>query len=85
MAIYKAKLSPQGAVVMHVSNRHLELASVIVGIADANDQQYVAIAPCVLLSSTGSVGLADRVLKIFDSDVNVQALHAAAPHTAVNG
>jgi len=37
MAIYKAKLSPQGAVVMHVSNRHLELASVIVGIADAND------------------------------------------------
>ena len=25
------------AVVMHVSNRHLELASVVVGIADAND------------------------------------------------
>ena len=37
MEIYKAKLAPQGAVVMHVSNRHLELASVIVGIADAND------------------------------------------------
>jgi hypothetical protein len=37
MAIYKNKLAPQGAVVMHVSNRHLELASVIVGIADAND------------------------------------------------
>jgi hypothetical protein len=37
MAIYKKKLAPQGAVVMHVSNRHLELASVIVGIADAND------------------------------------------------
>jgi hypothetical protein len=37
MAIYKAKLAPHGAVVMHVSNRHLELASVIVGIADAND------------------------------------------------
>jgi hypothetical protein len=37
MAIYKDKLAPQGAVVMHVSNRHLELASVIVGIADAND------------------------------------------------
>jgi hypothetical protein len=36
MAIYKAKLAPQGAVVMHVSNRHLELASVVVGIADAN-------------------------------------------------
>ncbi|HWL21210.1 MAG TPA: fused MFS/spermidine synthase [Bradyrhizobium sp.] len=37
MKIYKDKLAPQGAVVMHVSNRHLELASVVVGIADAND------------------------------------------------
>jgi hypothetical protein len=37
MAIYKQKLAPQGAVLMHVSNRHLELASVVVGIADAND------------------------------------------------
>jgi len=36
MAIYKAKLAPGGAVVMHVSNRHLELASVVVGIADVN-------------------------------------------------
>jgi len=36
MAIYKSKLSPHGAVLMHVSNRHLELASVVVGIADAN-------------------------------------------------
>jgi hypothetical protein len=37
MKIYEDKLAPHGAVVMHVSNRHLELASVIVGIADAND------------------------------------------------
>jgi hypothetical protein len=37
MAIYKQKLAPQGAVLMHVSNRHLELSSVVVGIADAND------------------------------------------------
>ena len=37
MKIYKDKLAPQGVVVMHVSNRHLELASVVVGIADAND------------------------------------------------
>jgi hypothetical protein len=37
MAIYKNKLAPQGAVVVHVSNRHLELSSVIVGIAEAND------------------------------------------------
>jgi hypothetical protein len=37
MAIYKEKLAPQGAVLMHVSNRHLELSSVVVGIAEAND------------------------------------------------
>jgi hypothetical protein len=37
MEIYKKKLAPQGAVVIHVSNRHLELSSVVVGIADAND------------------------------------------------
>jgi hypothetical protein len=37
MKIYKDKLAPQGAVVMHVSNRHLELSSVVVGIAGAND------------------------------------------------
>src|SRR4029077_16835840 len=30
MKIYKDKLAPHGAVVMHVSNRHLELASVVV-------------------------------------------------------
>ncbi|HMH62940.1 MAG TPA: fused MFS/spermidine synthase, partial [Bradyrhizobium sp.] len=37
MEIYKDKLAPQGAVAMHVSNRHLELSSVVVGIAEAND------------------------------------------------
>jgi len=37
MKIYKDKLAPQGAVVMHVSNRHLDLEPVVVGIADAND------------------------------------------------
>jgi hypothetical protein len=37
MKIYKDKLAPQGAVVMHVSNRHLDLESVVVGIADANE------------------------------------------------
>jgi hypothetical protein len=37
MNIYKSKLAPHGAVVVHVSNRHLELASVIVGVANANN------------------------------------------------
>jgi hypothetical protein len=36
MAVYLRKLSPHGMVVMHVSNRHLELASVVAGIAAAN-------------------------------------------------
>jgi hypothetical protein len=36
MAMYKAKLRPHGMVVMHISNRHLELASVVAGIAAAN-------------------------------------------------
>ncbi|HEY3640650.1 MAG TPA: fused MFS/spermidine synthase [Xanthobacteraceae bacterium] len=36
MAIYLRKLAPHGIVVIHVSNRHLELASVVGGIAAAN-------------------------------------------------
>jgi hypothetical protein len=36
MEIYLAKLAPHGMIVMHVSNRHLELSSVVAGIAQAN-------------------------------------------------
>ena len=36
MAIYKTKLAPQGVVIMHISNRHLELRSVVEGIGAAN-------------------------------------------------
>jgi hypothetical protein len=36
MAIYLKKLSPRGIVLIHISNRHLELASVVTGIAAAN-------------------------------------------------
>jgi spermidine synthase len=36
MAIYLKKLGPHGMVALHVSNRHLELASVVTGIAAAN-------------------------------------------------
>jgi hypothetical protein len=36
MAVYKSKLAADGAVLMHISNRHLELASVVAGIAAAN-------------------------------------------------
>jgi len=37
MTIYRQKLVPEGIVAIHVSNRHLELASVVAGIAKAND------------------------------------------------
>ena len=37
MEIYKRKLSPNGIVLIHISNRHLELGSVVTGIAAAND------------------------------------------------
>jgi len=36
MAIYLKKIAPGGIVTIHVSNRHLELASVVAGIAAAN-------------------------------------------------
>lgn len=36
MAIYLRKLAPGGIVVMHISNRHMELGSVVAGIAQAN-------------------------------------------------
>ena len=36
MALYARKISADGMVIMHLSNRHLELASVVAGIAQAN-------------------------------------------------
>jgi hypothetical protein len=36
MAIYKSKLAPHGVVMMHISNRNLELQTVATGIAAAN-------------------------------------------------
>jgi spermidine synthase len=36
MASYLRKLSPHGMIALHISNRHLELASVVAGIAAAN-------------------------------------------------
>jgi hypothetical protein len=36
VALYKSRLAPHGVIVMHISNRHLELESVVTGIAAAN-------------------------------------------------
>jgi hypothetical protein len=37
MGLYKSKLDPDGAIMMHISNQHLELASVVAGIGAADD------------------------------------------------
>jgi hypothetical protein len=39
MGIYKSRLAPHGAVIMHISNRHLKLTGVVTGIAAANGMQ----------------------------------------------
>jgi hypothetical protein len=36
MALYASKIAPNGIIVMHLSNRHLELASVVAGVAQQN-------------------------------------------------
>jgi hypothetical protein len=37
MAIYLASMAPDGVILIHVSNRHMELVSVVAGIASAHD------------------------------------------------
>jgi hypothetical protein len=67
MAIYKSKLAPNGAVLMHVSNRNLELATVSVGIAAANglkswvyyedssrDAEYIFATQAVISARNGA-------------------------------
>jgi hypothetical protein len=36
MALYKRKLAPGGLIAVHVSNRYMELGSVVAGIGRAN-------------------------------------------------
>ncbi|MFZ0067800.1 MAG: fused MFS/spermidine synthase [Pseudolabrys sp.] len=65
MAIYKSKLSPQGVVMMHISNRHLELRSVVEGIAAANGLK-------TWIWSNGSEETDDENY-VFGSDVAISA------------
>jgi len=65
MAIYKSKLSPQGVVMMHISNRHLELRSVVEGIAAANTLK-------TWIWSNGSEETDDENY-VFGSDVAISA------------
>jgi hypothetical protein len=68
MALYKSKIAPHGVVVMHVSNRYLELSSVVAGIAAANDLRTWA--------TTGEEATSDDDNYIFSSDVVIAAEQA---------
>lgn len=37
MAIFKDKIKPDGMILMHISNKHMTLAPVVAGVAEAND------------------------------------------------
>jgi hypothetical protein len=62
MAVYAAKLAPHGMVAMHVSNRYMELISVVDGIAKANELAARTNGP------DSEVGVDDDSYK-FDSNV----------------
>jgi hypothetical protein len=83
MAVYKSKLAPGGAVLMHISNRHLELASVVAGIAAANGMQTW------VYNDADDLERDDEY--VFSSQVAISAVHdadigelAAAEHWALH-
>jgi len=65
MALFKSKLAPHGVVLMHVSNRYLELASVVAGVAAANGMKS--------WTSTNEGATPDDDEYIFTSDVVIAA------------
>ncbi|HUI96974.1 MAG TPA: fused MFS/spermidine synthase [Xanthobacteraceae bacterium] len=68
MALYRAKVAPHGVVVMHVSNRYLELSSVVAGIAAANGLRTWV--------TTGEEATSDDDNYVFSSDVVIAAEQA---------
>ena len=69
MAMFKRKLAPQGVVLMHVSNRYLELESVVAGVAAANGLRSWV--------TTGEGADGDDPEYVFSSDVVVAAESAS--------
>jgi hypothetical protein len=69
MGIYKSKLAPHGVVMMHISNRHLELQKVVEGIAAANGLKTW------IWSNTGEETDDDNF--VFSSDVAISAENMA--------
>lgn len=67
VALYKKKLKPHGLLIMHISNRHMELASEVAGVAAANGM--VSASSDIDEKSIGAN--ADEYL--FDSTVSIVA------------
>jgi len=77
MAIYKSKLAPHGVVATHISNRHLELHSVIVGIAAANDlKAWVWTNPDERRDEANYISSTDVVIAAKDAE-DIGALNGA--------
>jgi hypothetical protein len=70
MAIYVNALAPHGIVLMHVSNRHMELATVVAGIAHANGLVS-------RVNNRGSRGDEDDAKYVFTSTVVISAREEA--------
>jgi hypothetical protein len=70
MATYVDRLAPHGIVVMHVSNRHMELATVVAGIAHANGLVS-------RVNNRGSRGDEDDAKYVFTSTVVISAREEA--------
>ena len=70
MATYVERLAPHGIVLMHVSNRHMELATVVAGIAHANGLVS-------RVNNRGSRGDEDDSKYVFTSTVVISAREEA--------
>ena len=66
MAVYLNALAPHGTVLLHISNRHMELSSVVAGIAHANGLVS-------MLNNRGSREGEDDAKYIFTSTVVISA------------
>jgi hypothetical protein len=84
MAIYLKKLSAHGVVVMHVSNRHLELTSVVAGIAAANGLMTLASEGADIDEAANPYKFSATVAAVARSEEDFGALAQSADWALVN-
>ena len=73
-ALYRAKLSPHGIIVFHVSNRNLELSDVVAQSAAANGM-VTALHPSVARSTDLPYRFASEVVIVAQSPADLASLH----------